>query len=275
MAGKGNNASTERLCPECHADRRELRKKLRRESSREEASQAIRSCQLCSGTLYMAYRAATGLCETCGEPMDTHPRCDACGFLCGSGHLEGLSQYRGHSICGYCITAWKKLEGLLGREATWQEFTHPRQLLVRKLLWKTREEESMTDERILVTNDSSLHGKKETVIAKADEEILKSVKTGEGMVTIKSIKELKKLAKAADRTFRKSQKMVQPMTEEQARVVRKFRVEEGYSRRAVAQACHDLGWGNWQPPSNQIVGMAICERAAEFFNENYREPPWN
>ena len=60
MPGKGNNTSTERLCPECRADRRELRKKLRRESSREEASQAIRSWQLCSGTLYVAYRAATG-----------------------------------------------------------------------------------------------------------------------------------------------------------------------------------------------------------------------
>ncbi|MBW2649234.1 MAG: hypothetical protein JRC53_05390 [Deltaproteobacteria bacterium] len=69
--------------------------------------------------------------------------------------------------------------------------------------------------------------------------------------------------------------MVEPMTKEQAEVVRKLRVEEGYSWRAIAHACYDLGWGHWSPPSNQIVGMAICERAAQFFGEDYKKEPWN
>lgn len=72
------------------------------------------------------------------------------------------------------------------------------------------------------------------------------------------------------------------MTKEQASQIRSLRVNGHYTWRAVASAAFWmattdawLGWSLWRPPSNQIMGMALCERAAGFFNENYREPPWN
>jgi len=128
------------------------------------------------------------------------------------------------------------------------------------------------DEPIFVTDDGSIHKKQK--LDPSDIEILKSIKTGEGMITINP-EELKRFAETAANLFEDCRKMVEPMTEEQAEVVRRLRVEEGYSWRAIAHACYDLGWGHWSPPSNQIVGMAICERAAEFFGENYRQEPWN
>ena len=72
------------------------------------------------------------------------------------------------------------------------------------------------------------------------------------------------------------------MTKEQAAMIRSWRVDEHYTWRAVARVAFGMaaigwwpGWGLWHPPSNQIMGMALCERAAKFFNEKYMEPPWN
>jgi len=87
------------------------------------------------------------------------------------------------------------------------------------------------DERLFVTDDSSIHKKQR--LDPSDMEILEEVKTGEGLITI-SAEELKKLAEAAANTFKECQEMVEPMTKEQAEVVRKLRVEEGYSWRAIA-----------------------------------------
>lgn len=75
---------------------------------------------------YGAYRQVTGKCERCGVMMKNHPVCEACGILCGPGHLEdSLGNYRGHKICGYCPKAWERLDKELGRETTWEEFTRP------------------------------------------------------------------------------------------------------------------------------------------------------
>lgn len=63
------------------------------------------------------------------------------------------------------------------------------------------------------------------------------------------------------------------MTKEQAKFVRKLRVEEGYTWRAVASACNKEWNGNWG--SNQLAGMDICEAAAKHFNENFMQDPWN
>jgi len=72
---------------------------------------------------YVTYRELTGKCETCGAPTGTHPACDACGILCGTGHFDGLpSLYRGHNLCGHCIVYWKNRDKVLKREATWEEF---------------------------------------------------------------------------------------------------------------------------------------------------------
>lgn len=132
----------------------------------------------------------------------------------------------------------------------------------------------MTDEEkpVFVTDDKGLHQPK--VVSQTDVEIMKEVQSGGG-IPIRSLDELKELARAASERFEEFKELCSPMTLEQAKVVRKLRVEKGFSWRALAQACYDLGWGKWSPPSNQIMGMAICERAAQLLNENYMEPPWN
>jgi len=72
------------------------------------------------------------------------------------------------------------------------------------------------------------------------------------------------------------------MTERQAINIRVLRTKWHYSWRGVARAAFGRvlskeweAWQLWYPSSNQLMGMALCQRAAEYFGENYREPPWN
>lgn len=65
------------------------------------------------------------------------------------------------------------------------------------------------------------------------------------------------------------------MTEEKAREVRDLRCVKHHSWRALSRECH-LRWGGaWAPPSNQLMGMALCERAAEMLGEDAHALPWN
>jgi len=56
----------------------------------------------------------------CGELLKGHPRCEACGILCGSGHIFQLVHYGGHNLCSGCAKVWK-----LHPERDWKDFTHP------------------------------------------------------------------------------------------------------------------------------------------------------
>lgn len=57
--------------------------------------------------------ALTGKCEPC----------DAC----GTSDIEGSPfPYREHNMCGHCVALWKRLDRLIGREATWGEFLNPK-----------------------------------------------------------------------------------------------------------------------------------------------------
>lgn len=61
------------------------------------------------------------------------------------------------------------------------------------------------------------------------------------------------------------------------RLVRRKRVDEKYSWRAVARWASmrpELSRG-WYPPENQIAGMLLCEVAADAFDEHYLACPWN
>jgi len=134
------------------------------------------------------------------------------------------------------------------------------------------------DENItFVTDDRGIH--KKGKLDPTDMEILQSAKTGEGLITIKSVEELEELGRAACEKFDAYNLFVnEHMTKEQAEFIRKLRVDERYSWRAVARACYNQrwpGWLKWDPPSNQIMGMSLCKRAAEMFEENYMKPPWN
>lgn len=73
---------------------------------------------------HLVKRDLTGKC-LCGKPIKGHPVCDGCGILCGIGHEEYLSEFRGHNICGLCIRKWKKLDALLGYEVSWEQFKDP------------------------------------------------------------------------------------------------------------------------------------------------------
>jgi len=83
--------------------------------------------------------------------MANHPVCDGCDALCGVGHLDALLTpiwvciFRTYKLCGHCLTAWKVLNVLLGRKATWQEFHNPQPKMFRE-----REEEYAGDKGITV-----------------------------------------------------------------------------------------------------------------------------
>lgn len=128
------------------------------------------------------------------------------------------------------------------------------------------------EKRVFITDDKAMH---QGTLSSADKEILESVKTGEGMITIKSVEQLQEMAKQAAERFEEFKELCSPMEPWQARIVRVLRVEKNCSWRAVAEVYHKLGWGKWSPPSNQIMGIALCERAARLLGENYEEPPWN
>ncbi|MDE2096386.1 MAG: hypothetical protein KGL39_04005 [Patescibacteria group bacterium] len=67
------------------------------------------------------------------------------------------------------------------------------------------------------------------------------------------------------------------MTAERAYRIRELRVTEGYSWRALASQSAD-DWGDdatWEPKSNQLAGMALCEIAAASMGEDYMQEPWN
>ena len=66
------------------------------------------------------------------------------------------------------------------------------------------------------------------------------------------------------------------MIRRRAAYVRYLRCDLRSSWRMVAATCHHA-WlvSDWQPPSNQLMGMALCDAAAKFLNEDPRKEPWN
>lgn len=52
-----------------------------------------------------------------------------------------------------------------------------------------------------------------------------------------------------------------------------LRCELRYSWRKIARTFNNRYEGDWG--SNQLVGMGICDLAAESFHEKYLEKPWN
>ena len=109
---------------------------------------------------------------------------------------------------------------------------------------------------------------------KGDRELLEAALTGKGAIPV-SGSDLRKLAKAATNTFGSFREYAATITDEQAAFVRHLRVDEGYSWRAVAEACHQEFGGTWQPPSNQIMGVALCEEAANREGADYTTGEWN
>lgn len=55
--------------------------------------------------------------------------------------------------------------------------------------------------------------------------------------------------------------------------IRRWRVEEDFTWRAVAEAASEL-WGS-SYGSNQLYGENLCAAAAQAFGEDHSKPPWN
>lgn len=89
--------------------------------------------------------------------------------------------------------------------------------------------------------------------------------------------ELVKFGQKADERLEEFTVLIGGMTMVQASQVRIWRVAKRMTWRSVARAAFDENWfsRSWQPPSNQLMGMALCEKAAAFLRENFREEPWN
>lgn len=112
-------------------------------------------------------------------------------------------------------------------------------------------------------------------ISTGDRDIVHSAVTGEGLVPITSAEQFMAIARMAEETKTVFDGKVENLSAEQCAYVRRLRVDEGYSWRAVAEACY-LEWqGDWLPPSNQLMGMALCEKAAKHFGEEYMDSVWN
>lgn len=72
------------------------------------------------------------------------------------------------------------------------------------------------------------------------------------------------------------------MNERQAKLVRNWRVNGHYTWRLVSRTAFAMvvsrqwpKWAPWDPPANQLMGMAICRRGAGLLGQNFTEPPWN
>lgn len=127
-------------------------------------------------------------------------------------------------------------------------------------------------------------GRESTRLDPIDQVIYQQAVTGEGLIRIETREQLEALAQAAAATKQLfDDDVASIITPERAREVRRLRVDEGYSWRAIAHACHDA-WSSdlpeqvregWFPPSNQLMGMALCEAAARALGEESDQAPWN
>jgi len=130
---------------------------------------------------------------------------------------------------------------------------------------------------VFITDDTPIREKGK--LDPTDEAMMEEARSGRGLV-IQSTEQFMQLAKGLSDTFDHCLEFCQQnMSKNQAEQIRTLRLQ-GYSWRAVARYCHNLKW--WGPndywnriPNAQPMGMALCQVAAEFFNENYREKPWN
>lgn len=96
------------------------------------------------------------------------------------------------------------------------------------------------------------------------------------LLKIESAEQLHALAEAAGRTFDEAERLLlDVLTPERCAFVRRLRVDEDHSWRAVATVCHETWGASWEPPSNQLWGMALCKLAALAHGEDYMSDPWN
>lgn len=110
-------------------------------------------------------------------------------------------------------------------------------------------------------------------VSHTDRQVLLAAQTGKGLIPITSTAQLHALAAAATATKASFDDQFATLTADQAGFVRRLRVDSGYTWRAVAETCAVEWGGDWG--SNQLAGMALCERAAGLLGEDPHTDPWN
>ena len=96
--------------------------------------------------------------------------------------------------------------------------------------------------------------------------------------------QMQALAQQAGETLRGYEEIAEAiiMRLQYAGTVRQLRIDDSCSWRAVARGVHEQLSAKgrsaitlWEPVSNQLMGMALCKVAAETYDQDYMQPPWN
>ena len=89
--------------------------------------------------------------------------------------------------------------------------------------------------------------------------------------------ELVKFSAMANERIQEFTEVVNTMNLGQATQVRAWRCDSHMTWRSLARAAWREKWfeRRWEPRENQLMGMALAEKAAQIFDENYQVPPWN
>lgn len=108
------------------------------------------------------------------------------------------------------------------------------------------------------------------------ESLKNTLEKQEGLIQL-TFDEMVELARKVNETISEFTFLVAPMDLRQASQIRHWRINNHMTWRALSAAAYQEGWfdHDWSPPSNQLMGMALAEKAATLFGENYREEPWN
>jgi hypothetical protein len=86
-------------------------------------------------------------------------------------------------------------------------------------------------------------------------------------IVITSHEQLLDIGKQANETMRQFESFAATMHVALAYEIRKWRVDEHLTWRSIARRATG--------DSNQLLGMAICQRAANMCNEHWKMAPWN
>lgn len=127
--------------------------------------------------------------------------------------------------------------------------------------------EKIDDDKVLLTTEKS-----SLVVDPIDEAVHDP---DQQYIEITSKEQLEAIAEACVATKKAFDEQITELPKEKAEFVKNLRCVLGYTWRAVARACYEEWGGNWFPPSNQLMGMTLCERAAEALGEDPYTDPWN
>jgi len=166
-----------------------------------------------------------------------------------------------HEYCGNCHVTRQEVEA--GRKK-------PRIISTKDI----GKEDIQDDETVLVTNDRAII--KGGTLDVADYSVMATAAHGEGSKAL-SMEEFRELTRQAAEAHSLLMAMVRGgMRKRHARYIRELRLQN-HSWRSIARLCYNRGWewARWAPPNNQLAGVALCERAAEMYDENYMKEPWN